>query len=539
MTRALRGVPVPARSARSHRPTRHRRLTVCGLAALLTVLAWVFLAPPELGGQTDYVVTRGISMAPAFSTGDLAVVRQRSSYDVGDVVAYHSPTLGIVVLHRIITAEPDGFRTRGDNNGWADPDVVPADQIIGRLWLHVPRIGSALPHAGAVPVLLIGAALPAARAVAGTRRRRRRPSRKVPAVHRNPRHRPASALLTAAVVAVVCGVTLLLISARAPAAPEASAAGTLDHALDLTYRAPADGAVYQGGELVTGDPVFLRLNPLIDVLVHDHVSGGRATPPARTLSLQARLSGANGWQYSLPLGGEAVRRGTDSELHVAVDLRSLQGVIIQAQARTGTGSGSGSHRLELVPALLPAGPATDSAGSIEFPPIVFSLEADQLVLDGGQQQRGAPVTRTASEPAGGTVDAGERLLVAGVSMAAWPLRTAGVGVLLLGSLLAGIGLVRRSGDPLARLPQPPITLSGHDLPIAAVETASLDELVGLAQRYDRPVLVLPGSSRSVYLVEEAGTWYRHTRPEGQPRYRGASRLGRESPRSDLGSEEPS
>jgi hypothetical protein len=104
-------------------------------------------------------------------------------------------------------------------------------------------------------------------------------------------------------------------------------------------------------------------------------------------------------------------------------------------------------------------------------------------------------------------------------MAAWPLRTAGVGLVVLGSLLACFGLVRRHGDPLTRLTHPPITVSGHDLPAATVETASLDELVSLARRYDRPLLELPGSDRSVYLVEESGTWYRHAGPAGQPGHR--------------------
>jgi signal peptidase I len=484
---------------------RSRRLSSWIIAGLLAVLAWVFLAPPALGGQTSYVVTNGVSMAPAFHTGDLALVRRRSGYDVGDVIAYRSPTLGVVILHRIIATEPQGFLIRGDNNTWNDPDLVPADQVIGRLWLHVPRIGSALRVGSVVPVALLAAALCAAPARARPRHHRRRPRRKVPVVHRTQRRNQASALLTGASVAVVIGVALLLISVRAPAAPADSGTGTITHQLDLTYQAPADGAVYQGGELVTGDPVFIDLNPQIDVRVRDHVSGGIPAVP-RTVSLQARLTGTSGWQYGLPLGGETVRRGTDSELQVSVDLRDVQNLITRAQARTGFDEGS--HQLELVPSLHAASPT----GTMTLPPVVFRLQRGQLVLDGGDHPRGAPVTRIAAEPGSGTESGDSRLQIAGLSVPAWQLRTAGVAVLLPGVLLAGIGFAGRRRDPLSRLGQPPIKVTGHDLPAGAVETASLDGLFGLAQRYDRPVLHLPTASRSVYLVEESGTWYWHAGP---------------------------
>jgi signal peptidase I len=78
------------------------------VGAFLAVLTWVFLAPPALGRRTSCVVTRGVGMAPSFHAGDFAVVRQRSAYDLGDVIAYRSPTPGIVVLHRIVAGEPHG-----------------------------------------------------------------------------------------------------------------------------------------------------------------------------------------------------------------------------------------------------------------------------------------------------------------------------------------------------------------------------------------------------------------------------------------------
>src|SRR4051795_7956672 len=113
-----------------------RLLSTWALGAYVLAGIWLLLAPPALGGQTSYVITSGVSMQPRFHTGDLALVRTQDSYAVGDVIAYRSPTLGEVVLHRIHSGDAQGFRTKGDNT-WLDPDTVSGDEIMGKLRLHV------------------------------------------------------------------------------------------------------------------------------------------------------------------------------------------------------------------------------------------------------------------------------------------------------------------------------------------------------------------------------------------------------------------
>ena len=101
--------------------TATRAASISAVAALVLAAVW-FLWPSGLGGGTTYVSTHGISMEPKFHTGDLAVLRAANSYAVGDVVAYRSPSLGITMLHRIVEDHDGTFVTRGDNNGWNDPD---------------------------------------------------------------------------------------------------------------------------------------------------------------------------------------------------------------------------------------------------------------------------------------------------------------------------------------------------------------------------------------------------------------------------------
>ena len=119
-----------------------RVLTVGGvLTVTVCALAWLFLAPAKLGGQTTYVVTHGISMQPKFHTGDLAILRAQPSYHVGQVVAYRSATLHTVVMHRIV-AENDGrFTFKGDNNSWTDPDHPTQADLLGSLAMRLPQGG--------------------------------------------------------------------------------------------------------------------------------------------------------------------------------------------------------------------------------------------------------------------------------------------------------------------------------------------------------------------------------------------------------------
>src|SRR3954470_5949487 len=110
-------------------------VTIVALGALVS--AWLFFAPGALGGSTTYVVTEGISMHPRFHAGDLALSRSAGSYEVGDVVAYHSHALGTIVLHRIVAHDGSRYVFKGDNNDFIDPERPTADQLVGKLWLQV------------------------------------------------------------------------------------------------------------------------------------------------------------------------------------------------------------------------------------------------------------------------------------------------------------------------------------------------------------------------------------------------------------------
>jgi signal peptidase I len=145
---------------------------------VVAVLVW--LAPPQLGGSTIYSATVGTSMEPLFHKGDLALVRPASSYGVGDIVLYESPILHRPVLHRILVIQGARYYFKGDNNDFVDPGYATRDELLGKLWHHLPKVGIGLSfigkpaHAGALAGLAVFALLLGGPKAPSRRRRHRR-----------------------------------------------------------------------------------------------------------------------------------------------------------------------------------------------------------------------------------------------------------------------------------------------------------------------------------------------------------------------------
>ncbi len=110
-----------------------------GVLALMTV--------PRLAGYTPFTILTG-SMQPAYGVGDVVIDEQIEPLEArrGDVVTFHDPHRGgALVTHRVVRVRTDGakvsFVTKGDANDLDERWAVPADGTIGRVRLHVPKVG--------------------------------------------------------------------------------------------------------------------------------------------------------------------------------------------------------------------------------------------------------------------------------------------------------------------------------------------------------------------------------------------------------------
>jgi signal peptidase len=115
------------------------------LAALAFLAFWfVALRPQALGGPAGYVLVSGHSMLPTLHDGDLVVVRHERSYRTGEIVAYRVPKgnvgAGDQVIHRIVGGSAlSGYVVKGDNRSAPDVWRPRLHDVVGRVWLRIPR----------------------------------------------------------------------------------------------------------------------------------------------------------------------------------------------------------------------------------------------------------------------------------------------------------------------------------------------------------------------------------------------------------------
>jgi signal peptidase I len=131
---------------------RRRQLARGAMIALTVALigAWVILLRPQiLGGPVAYVIVSGESMKPTFANGDLVLAKKKSSYRVGDVVAYRvpkgDPGAGALVIHRLVGGSARvGYLTKGDNREGRDLWRPRPSDTLGSVYFRAPRAGLVL-----------------------------------------------------------------------------------------------------------------------------------------------------------------------------------------------------------------------------------------------------------------------------------------------------------------------------------------------------------------------------------------------------------
>jgi len=122
------------------------RRTVSWMVGAALVAILFVMWPQSLGGNVAYVKVDGHSMDPTFHTGDLAVVRRQSSYQLGDAVAYRIRKgefgAGALVIHRLKAGDgTHGYVTRGDNRTIDDPWHPRTADIVGKVRADLPGLG--------------------------------------------------------------------------------------------------------------------------------------------------------------------------------------------------------------------------------------------------------------------------------------------------------------------------------------------------------------------------------------------------------------
>ena len=111
--------------------------TLLLVALLLPFL--LFAVPQVVGADHGFVILSG-SMEPALSPGDVVIVSDSASVQVGDVITFDGGDT-VPITHRIIGVEDGQYITKGDANENVDGAAVPPANVLGRVVLTIPLVG--------------------------------------------------------------------------------------------------------------------------------------------------------------------------------------------------------------------------------------------------------------------------------------------------------------------------------------------------------------------------------------------------------------
>ena len=77
----------------------------------------------------------GNSMFPTLKTGDILrmVPYKEGAVRIGDVVVFHSPYGRTPIVHRVVSVDKKGIKTKGDNKIAIDDCILQSNDIIGRV----------------------------------------------------------------------------------------------------------------------------------------------------------------------------------------------------------------------------------------------------------------------------------------------------------------------------------------------------------------------------------------------------------------------
>jgi signal peptidase len=488
------------------------------------VAAWVLLGPQQIGGSASYAIVAGSSMEPRLHRGDLVVARRQAHYEIGDTVVYHNAQLDQNVLHRIVGRDGSRFVFKGDNNNFVDPIHPKQSDLVGRLWFTAPGLGRVVEWLRVPLHAAVVAALASLLAFGvGGRGRRLRSTPSADAVGRRARAlRPGLPNVGAPVAwlaaALVASLMLGVVAFTRHSAP-ALTNGVWKQRGTFSYSAPAPrGPVYPAGRVVTGDAVFLRLVPAVNVHFDYQVAAPLADRLAGTAGLELTVLGANGWKSSMQLSPSKRFRGDHVLVEGRLQLAQLRSLISSVERLTGTTSPG--YTVTIQPRIAVRGEVGGDPVRVAFsPPLTFALDELHLQLQVPTASMPGAVPSDALHPAQSAAVTGP---AAGVSVGPLPLGLARI-LALAGVLASLFGLAVLGGLlPVGRFQgeEIPARYRSMLVPVGkpkhsavegwVVDVDSFEALGQLADHYDRLILHQRHPKGESYLVEEGGVAYRYT-----------------------------
>lgn len=498
------------------KPGKEQTLFIqAGFLLFFFFIFWLVFAPSQLGGPLTYVIVNGNSMEPGFFRGDLVLVRREPAYGVGDAVVYSDPNMRQYVFHRIMGMELDRFILQGDNNDWLDSYHPASGEIVGKLWLHIPKFGKAIewmrmPVNAAMSAGLFGVLLmtdlfkksPRTRRESGT------PSIRLGAAPR--------------LSLVIFGVSTILFFAfgifsftRPVDLPPVNI--PYQQTGDYYYSATGTPGVYDSDIVQTGEPVFPKLTCYLNIGFTYTLTGDGIQNVMGSHSMYARiLDRQSGWQRTIPLYPETPFNGTTNFTMATLNLCEVESLVNLVEAQTGLKQIA--YTLEIVNDVNFAASMNGQVVSDTISPVMtFNYDKIHFFLaeNGGVE----PLHTVKAGMAGSTTARINSLSVFGLALPVWSMRLASVFGFIVSTLGLGMAGMRLYQDAsqtengLFQLKYGGMIVNVHEQNLepysVVVDVDAMDDLARLADRQDGMILHMQRNFLHYYFVQSNGTMYRY------------------------------
>ncbi len=365
--------------------TIHQRWSTSLSSAMWLVFAmaaWAIFAPIPMGGNAAYVIVNGISMEPNFHRGDLVIVRPSSQYSIGDAVVYQNQGLGGKnVFHRIIELNIDRYVLKGDNNSWVDTYEPTNEEVIGKLWVYIPRAGSLMEKvrtpsgmallAGVLGLFVAISLFPNRRKGKNQMNRKsirewigsasekiasffakRSPTN--PSPHKQPDRPPADLGSSSEYFFFMLGIIafssliLAIVSFSRPAFRTVTDNISYRHVGIFSYSTTAPQGVYDSNTVKSGDPIFPKLTCKVDVNFQYMLIAEKVKNLAATHRLTATIADPlSGWKRSIPLEEVTPFSETTTTTTASLDLCKIESLVQSFEENSA--SNPGFYELTILP----------------------------------------------------------------------------------------------------------------------------------------------------------------------------------------------
>jgi signal peptidase I len=491
------------------------------ILAVSMAAIWIAFAPAALGGQVSYVMVNGISMEPGYHLGDLTILRKAAAYQVGDVVTYRDAEMQAYVIHRIIGVDQDHFILKGDNNSWIDAYRPTYEEIIGKLWFHVPKLGKTFkwlraPLNMALTIGLLGGIL-----MAGTIKPSQRGQKKS-----SPIGNFSGTLEAGLYLFAFCALVFLGLSVFAFIRPLTRTADKVEYQQEshFSYSATGTPVIYDTEMVRSGEPVFPRLTCFLNISFTYNVLGDRLQGVSGSHQLMARvMDEQSGWQRTIPMNQRTAFNGNSFATTSTLDLCQIVSLVNTLKQETGLRANN--FTLEIIPQVVMTASAEGNQIADSFEPqLVFRFDEVHFSLSTPKGQDD-PLYASKQSSAENSNLQPNTFSMLGWQPAVGTIRVIGLlglGLSLGGLLILGFRLLmtaQQSQEAMIHLRYGGLLVNVYERALEPasmlIDVTTIDELAKLAERNNTVMLHMTLNFLHCYLVQCNGITYRYVFSNGK------------------------